>query len=449
MRGKSARLIEGDVGKTLMDLTLPMLYGVAGMVIFNLADTFFLGMLGTDELAAITFTFPVVLVIGSLAMGLGIGASAVISRAVGEGDHGKVTRLTTDSLILALCVVGIFVTAGFLTIEPMFRLLGADGEILELVKKYMVIWYAGIGFLIVPMVGNNAIRAMGDTKTPSLIMMVAAIVNVALDPLLIFGYGPIPRMEMEGAAIATIIARAITFVVAIYVLYWRESVLSFKLASLSDMLESWKQILHIGLPAAGSRMVVPVATGIITMLVATYGPEAVAAYGVASRIEFFGMIMVFALSVVLGPFIGQNLGAGKGERVREGVSYSKRFSIWWGAGIFLLMLAVAGPVASAFTDNPDVQSKVVLYLMVVPVGYGFFGIIQISMSVLNVLNRPYHASLLPISHAFIFYLPLAYAGSAWFGLPGIFYALTISYFLAGTLAHYLLEAALRSEISHS
>ena len=134
-QGNKARLVEGPVGKTLIKLTIPMIFGMVGMVIFNLADTFFVGQLGTNQLAALSFTFPVVLVIHSLALGLGIGASAVISRAIGEGSHDKVQRLTTDSLILSILFVGFFVLVGSLTINPLFRLLGAPDNILPMIKE--------------------------------------------------------------------------------------------------------------------------------------------------------------------------------------------------------------------------------------------------------------------------------------------------------------------------
>jgi putative MATE family efflux protein len=225
-----------------------MILGLAGIVTFNLVDTFFVGQLGAMELAALSFTFPVVMVIGSLALGLGSGASAVISRAIGEKDIDRVRRLTTDSLILSLILVGTCILVGFLTIDPLFKTLGATPELLPLIKQYMVIWYPGMVFLVVPMVGNNAIRATGDTKTPGLIMLLAAVVNAIMDPLLIFGLGPFPRLELQGAAIATVVARAITLAVALWVLGRRDRMLTTKVDSLRAVYASWKSILYIGMP---------------------------------------------------------------------------------------------------------------------------------------------------------------------------------------------------------
>ena len=137
---QKARLTQGPVGRTLINLTIPMLFGIFTLVAFNLIDTFYIGQLGTRELAAISFTFPVVMIISSLARGLGVGASAVISRAIGEGDRHKVQRLSTDSLLLALLIVAAFSVGGLLTIKPIFRSLGATPEVMPLIEQYMSLW---------------------------------------------------------------------------------------------------------------------------------------------------------------------------------------------------------------------------------------------------------------------------------------------------------------------
>lgn len=432
---KRAILIEGAIGKLLVKLTIPMVFGMISMVIFNLVDTLFVGRLGTKELAALSFTFPVVLVIHSLALGLGIGASAVISRAIGEGNHHKVQRLTTDGLGLAVIIVAFFVIIGLFTIEPLFRLLGATPELLPLIKDYMKIWYFGMLFVIFPMIGNNAIRATGDTKTPAIIMMFAALINTILDPILIFGLGPFPRLEIAGAAIATVISRAITFIVALYVLSHREKMITLAKTTAKSVFDSWKRILYIGLPTAGTRMIIPIGIGVITRLIASYGAEPVAAFGVSSRIEFFAVSVIAALSAVLAPFVGQNWGASKYDRVKTGLKCSKQFSIGWGFAVFVLLAVFARPIAAIFSENSIVISTIVVYLRIVPFGYGLYGVLMLSTSVLNVLNKPIHATILTVTQMFLLYIPMAFIGSYFFGIQGIFIALALSYFVSGIVAH--------------
>ncbi|WP_432408956.1 MATE family efflux transporter [Wukongibacter sp. M2B1] len=443
-QGNRTRLTSGKVESLLLRLTIPMIFGMVGMVVFNLVDTYFVGRLGTDQLAALTFTFPVVLVINSLALGLGIGASSVISKAVGEGDNHRVQRLATDSLILSILLVIVFVTIGILTIEPVFKLLGVSSEIMPYVKEYMRIWYFGVVFVVVPMVGNNTIRALGDTKTPGIIMMISAGINLVLDPVLIYGLGPFPKLGIGGAAIATVIARALTFLTAAYVLIIREKVVTFEKARLSEVMDSWKQILFIGLPNALTRMVIPIAAGVITSLISSYGTKAVAGFGVATRIEFFALALVNALSSVMGPFVGQNWGAREFERVKRSIRFSEKISVIFNFVLFLLLAIFASQIGGIFNKDTEVIKNISIYLRIVPIGYGLQGIILISSSVLNVFKKPLHAALLTIIQMFIIYIPLAFIGSRIFGITGIFGALTISNILTGMIAHKILSIVLKN-----
>ena len=437
------RLTKEPVAKTLILLTLPMIVGIAGMVAFNLVDTFFVGRLGTNELAAISFTFPVILVISSLARGLGVGASAVVSRAIGVGDRNIVRRLTTDSLLLSVIIVAAFVATGLMTIDPLFRLLGADERTLPLIRSYMQIWYPGMVFVVVPMVGNSAIRATGDTKTPSLIMVTAIVVNAGLDPLLIFGIGPFPRLELQGAAIATVIARATTFAVSLVILGVREKMLSFEKTKVSEIFESWKRVLYIGLPAAGTMIILPMATGVITRMVSDYGPESVAGFGVASRMENFSITVIAALATVMIPFIGQNLGAGKFERIREGLKFGQLFSMAWGVLLFIFFIFFAKPVAGVFNGDAGVISAAALYMRYVSISFGAFGMFQLITASLNALNRPLQSAAVSLARVLVFYVPLALAGRSLFGMSGIFGAAAVANFLAAAGAFLWLHVILR------
>jgi putative MATE family efflux protein len=440
-----AVLIEGPVGGTLLRLTAPMVAGIVGMVAFNLTDAFFVGRLGTTDLAALSFTFPIVLVLQRFTLGLGIGASSLISRAVGRGDSHEVRRLTTDSLSLALLIVVVFVAAGFPLMGHVFRALGAEGEILSLVTTYMSIWFAGLLFVFFPMVSNNAIRANGDTKTPAIIMLTAVFVNIVLDYILIFGIGPFPRLGLAGAALATVIARMTSFSLSFYIVHFRMRMLTFERTPFREVLASWGQILYIGLPAAATRVIAPIGIGVVTAFIARIGAKEVAGFGVASKVEFFATAVVFALSSVLNPFAGQNWGAAKGGRVRRAIALSNRFSFFWGIGMFTGLSVFARPVASMFTRDPDVAASIVLYLRIVAAGYCMFGVFVISSLVLNVLHRPIHAALLAAGQAFVLTVPLAWTGMRIGGLAGMFVGIAISYALAG-LASWLVVSRVLSTL---
>lgn len=436
-------LTQGDVKSLLRTLTIPMIFGILGLVAFNLADTYFVGQLGTTQLAALTFTFPVVLVLNSLNLGLGVGASAVISKVVGEKNQEKIKRLSTDSLSLGVTFAVIAIIIGLLTIEPVFNMLGADASVMPYIKDYMSIWYLGVPFIVIPMIGNNIIRALGDTKTPSMVMLVAAIGNIILDPLLIFGIGIFPELGVKGAAIATVMARSITFVVSLYILIKREHVVSLEFVKISTTLNSWKEILFIGLPNAIARMILPIGLGVITGLISTYGYQAIAGYGIATRIEYFALAIIQALAAIIPVFVGQNFGAKKMDRIKEALKISYKFVLSFSLIMYLALFITAPFMARLFSDQAEVIQVVVMYIRIVPIAYGIQGIILIAISALNALHHPIKAAMINLTQMVVIYVPLAILMSQWLGLIGIFIALAISYALAAVLAHYLTYSSIR------
>ena len=429
------RLIEGNVGQQLIKLTIPMIWGVLAVTAFNIVDTYFVGQLGTQPLAAMSFTFPVVMTLGSLAIGLGVGTSSVIARAIGEGDRERVQRLTTDSLTLSLLIVAIFVSFGLVTIDPLFTALGADADVLPFIRSYMQIWYFGMIFLVIPMVGNSAIRASGNTLVPGIIMIVAAGVNIALDPFFILGWGGFPRLEIQGAAIATIISRAITLIASLLVLHYREKMLCFNLPKFGVILASWRKILQIGLPAAATSMITPISIGLIISAIALYGAEAVAAFGIASRIESLSLIVIVALSASLGPFVGQNWGAKKYYRVHRALNLSYLFCLGWGIMMAAILVGSASWLASLFNNDPEVIQIATKYLWFVPISYAAAGIIFVASSTFNALGKPIPSMIMTISRMVVLYIPLAYLGSRLFGINGIFAAACIANLAVGIGAY--------------
>jgi len=429
-------LTEGSVAGHLVKMTLPMIWGIFTVGAFNLVDTYFVGQLGTRELAAMSFTFPVVMTLGNLALGLGIGASSVISRAIGAGDRQLVRRVTTDSLILSLLIVGLFIILGLATIDPLFSLLGAGPDILPLIRKYMAIWYPGMIFLVIPMVGNSAIRATGNIQITSAIMTVAAVVNIVLDPLLIFGWLGFPPLELQGAAIATVVSRATTLAASLFVLHYRERMLCFNLPSPQDLLKSWRNILYIGLPAGGTNIITPISIGFITSLLAFYGPSAVAGFGIASRVEFFCLIVLMALSASMGPFVGQNWGARQYTRVKESLRLSFGFCLFWGMMVAAILAPTAGAIASLFDPTPEVVAIASQYLVIVPISYAGTGAILLASSTFNARGKPLPSVVMTLTQTLILYVPLAYLGSWLFGEKGIFAAACFANIAAGMGAYF-------------
>lgn len=434
-----AKFISGNVGKQLLFGAIPMTIGIGAAIGFNFVDTVFIAKLGVKQLAAITYTFPMVFVVIGIAMGMGMGATAVISKAIGEGDDHRVQRLTTDSILLALLITAITIIIGLFLIDPLFRAMGADDTTMPYVFDFMYIWLPGTIFLIVPMVGNYAIRATGDIKTPSYIMLIAVGINVILDPMFIFGFGFIPAMGIQGAAIATVIGRVVTLVIAFYIMYYKYDMITFERFTLKELFSSWKEILHVGLPTAATNVILPAGFGIIIHFTAKYGESAVAALGAASRIESVVMTVFMATAAVLSPFIGQNWGAKKFDRIDQAFKYAFAFCFVWGVAMIGFFELFSEPISRFVKSDPAVVKVMVLYLSITPFAMAFRGVLMIAGSALNVLKRPLESAALTIGYMFIFFVPFAYFGSMYFGLEGIFWSLVLGAVITAIIAYFVLH----------
>lgn len=431
MQARRGKFLSGHIGWILFRKTIPMIFGMIALMAFNLVDAYFVGKLGTRHLAAISFTFPVVLTVISIGLGLGVAASSVISRAIGRGDYHRVQRLTMDAMMLSILSSLVIAIMGQVTIRSVFFALGADKDILSLIEQYMSIWYWGLVCIIVPMVNNHAIRATGDTLSPAFIMVFASLLNAILDPIFIFGYFGFPRMELAGAAIATVVSRAFTIVASVLILHYREKMMTFELPSWQGLFYSWKKLLHIAIPASGVSLLVSVSIAIVTRMVSGYGEAVVAAYGVAHKVEAFFLHIYMALGSVLAPFAGQNWGAKNYQRVREAISLSFRFSWIFGIVTALGLAIFATSIMKLFDQNPQVIETGRLFLCIVPVGLGAEGVIMFSSTVFNALGRPLISITMVSMRMLILFLPIALFGRYLMGYAGVFAAIVIVNFVVG------------------
>ncbi|EGR7966599.1 TPA: MATE family efflux transporter [Vibrio vulnificus] len=427
-------LLSAPIAETLRKMTVPMIFGMVAILMFNLVDTFFISLLGTEALAAISYTFPVTFAVNCITMGIGVGLSTSIGRLLGQGEAHQAARFTTHGLLLAIVLVALASTLGFFTVTPLFTLLGAKEALIPLIGQYMHVWYLTIPLLVIPMAGNSAIRATGDTKTPAKIMMLAGLINGVLDPLLIFGVGPFPELGIQGAAIASAFSWLGALIGSFYVLIKREHLLG--LPQWPRLKEDWRQILKVGTPAALSNAMNPLSGAILMMMLSSHGTAAVAAYGAAQRIESILILVLMALTSALTPFMAQNFGAKNPQRAFQGLFVSMRFSVLFQGLVFLMMVPLSIPLAALFSQEQAVRDLLWHYLLVVPISYGFLGIVMMLVSGLNAMHQPLNAFRWSVIRLFVFTLPTAYLGSWLYDIEGLFIGIAVGNILVG-LCSYL------------
>ena len=438
-------LVDGSIQRSLIRMTTPMIIGMLALFTFQLVDTWFISFLGTESLTAISFTFPVTFTVMSLAIGLGIGASAVVAKALGSSQFEKAKEAATVINYISLILACLVVIISWILMEDIFTLMGANDRLLIPIRDYMVVWLPGSVLVVCIMTSNSILRGYGDTKTPSILMAAAAFSNALLDPLFIFGIGPFPELGIQGAALATVISWMLGFCYLFYLLVFKMELVSRSLPNKTTLKNSGLDMLSIGVPAAGANMMTPLAAGIMTAIAADFGDSTVAAFGVGARIEPIATLLVLAISSSLPPLISQNYGAGRLDRIKEAYRIATRFILVWQLIIYLLLAIGAGILASIFSEDPEVVEAIKLFVWIMPLGYGLQGIIILTNSSLNALHRPLNALILSIARFFVFYLPLAYVGSVYFGLYGFFAGAVCGNLLMAMISWRTFKRALSGE----
>jgi putative MATE family efflux protein len=434
MEKRAPKLTEGSVGRHLVNMSLPMLFGITTMMAQAFIDTWFLGQVGDRALAAYSFGFPILMIVTSVAIGLGAGTSSVVARAIGSDDHARARRLSTDSLILSLIIAIVCAVVGMLTIDPLFALLGAPADMMPTIRPFMMILYSAVPFIMLGMVGTASMRATGDTLLAGKLMIGAAILNILLDPIFIFGFGPIPEMGLNGAALAGLLSRGAFFVVGTWYLRYRLDLVTFGKPNRLELRQSWRDVLHVGLPAAGTNVIVPMGLALVTAMIADFGPKAVAGFGVASRIESLVLVPFYALSAIIGPFVGQNLAALREDRIQLSLRLSAIFCIASGLVIAAVLALASGILPTLFSDSPEVIDVTKTFLWIAPIGYGTYGIVMFVNASFNGLGRPMPGVAVSVMRIVVLYIPLALIGKSLFGIIGIFGAYALANLMSGGIA---------------
>ncbi len=426
-------LTQGSVPLSLFKLTAPMTLGIAATILVQTLEMGFIGQLGTEYVAAMTFTFPLTMLLSSIALGIGIGASSIIARSVGSGDQSDVRRLGTHSILL----VGIGMTAlaciGWATIDPVFLALGAPPQMLPLLHSYLDIYYPGAVLFATTMMASSVMRAAGNANIPGLVMTLGAVAHLAIDPILIFGWFGLPRLELAGAAIAMTFTRALCTLVLFHYIY--RSGLIQTTAIFGCFWHSVRRILPIGLPAMATQMIGPVSAAIITRLLAGYGETVIAGFGVASRIEITTVIALFALSGSIGPFVGQNWGANRPERVRRGVNAAYLFCLGWGFFGAVMLFWFGANIAAWIDNDAGVVAVAAFYLALVPWSHGLWGMLMMASASFNGLGKPIPSTLMSFTRMFLLNIPLAMLFDELWGYRGIFLATAATNCLMGAAGY--------------
>ena len=419
MSDTSRDLTKGPVWRALAAMSAPMMLGIVAVISVGVADAYFLGQLGGAPLAAIGFIYPVTAAVTSLSIGLSAGANATVSQAIGRGDSDDASaRIGLHAVALGVALslfVGLAIYLGF---PALFGLLGAGDRVMTEIAPFMPWWCLSFPFLVLMMLINALFRAHGDAAVAAIVMVGSAVVNIGLDPVLIYGWGPIPALGTEGAAMATFVARLVA-AGAVFIYAIRQGLLRLTDTPAKDLGWSLTELGKVGGPAAFSNAINPAGMAAVTAAVATLGETAVGGFGAATRVQSMVMVPMLALSAGIGPVVGQNWGADKPDRAARTVQAAFAFCLGYGVLIGLALSLFARPIASALASDAEAAGYAAIYLRVVGWSLFGYGILVTANAAMNARSRAGWSMSLSLSRIFLVYLPGAWAGVSLFGFAGI------------------------------
>lgn len=419
-------LTQGPVWRGLARMSAPMTLGILAVLSVGIADAYFLGQLGGAPLAAVGFIYPVTTSLTSLSIGLSAGTSSVLSQAIGRRDSGAaLARLSLHAFGYGLFLSVVLASLFFLFASPLFRTMGASGDVMPEIMAYAPLWAASFPFLVVQMITNSLFRAHGNAAMASIIMIASAVINIALNPVLIFGWGPVEGWGTAGAAAATLIARVLATAAAI-VYAVQKGYLARCGSVLTDLWESLRAITSVGGPAAFSNAINPAGIALVTVAVATLGDAAVAGFGAATRVQSIAIAVLFALSAGIGPVVGQNWGADKKDRARAALIQSWAFCVVYGTVVGALLFAFADPLARIIASDGAAAEYGAEYLRLVGWSLFGYGMLVTANAAMNARSKALYSMALSLGRIFVLYVPLAWLGVWAFGFTGIVLAAVIA-----------------------
>lgn len=431
MQTKHTQALDQEkIPRLLLKLSVPATAGMIVMSLYNLVDTIFVGRgVGTLAIGGLTIVMPLQMLIFAMAQTFGMGGSSVLSRALGAGDSEK-ANITFGNLVGLTLMLSMFILLiGYGFPRSILYVFGGQADIMPYAYEYFIWVLAGTPFLNFAMVFNSVIRAEGNARVAMNTMIVAAAINIVLDPVFIFTF----EMGVKGAAIASVISQVITFFYILYYFSGKRSVFKFKLHNLKPDAEIVREVFALGATSMGRHGAGSVLAAILNHSLFSYGGGvAVAVYGIINRLLRVVFMPMFGLVQAFLPITGYNFGAKKYDRVLQTFRISGRWSTYMSTALFILLMFFARPVLNVFSTDESLlqqgQFALRMIILLVPI----VGIQIIAAGYFQAIGKAIPSFILALSRQVFFLLPLVLLLPLRYGLDGIWYSFPLADLLSAT-----------------
>lgn len=416
---------------------IPYNFGHVLQSAYQLIDTFWLGRLGAEAVAAVSLSFPVFFLILSVGTGITMGTTVLVSQSKGMNNQRLVDYSSSQSILVILLISLSLSVLGYFSARPLMTLVGAGPEILEDSIRYFQVSSLGFVFLFMFFTFQSVMRGIGHVWLPMYIVLGTVILNLVLDPLFIFGFGPIPAYGVAGAAWASVLTQGISAIIGLLILFRGKKGIHIRIRDMFPDLEYVRRLFKIGIPSSMDQSTRAAGLTVMVMLVTSFGSDVVAAYGVGARILSFIIIPALGLSIATTTLVGQNVGAGKIQRAERTGNLSSTIAFFSLSAAGVLMFIFAPQILAFFVPNdPKVIRDGATFIRIMAPSFGLMGVQQSMTGVFNGAGFTLASMLISILNLWIIRFPLAYilSHNTSLGSEGIFWAFPISNVLAASTA---------------
>ncbi|MCE7054600.1 MATE family efflux transporter [Algoriphagus sp. AGSA1] len=434
---KKTDLSQGSLIRSLFTLAWPIIMANILQTAYQLIDTFWLGRLGANAVAAVSISFPILFLVLSLGAGLTLAGTVIVSQFKGAED-AKMIDFASSQTVFVVFLISIFLAiVGYFSASPLMSLVGAGPEILEDSVTYFKVSSFGFVFLFLFFVFQSLMRGIGNVLLPMYIVFGTVLLNLVLDPLFIFGYGSIAGFGVAGAAIASIVTQGLSAAAGLFILFRGREGIKIKLKNMRPQFTWVKRLFELGIPASLEQSSRAAAMTVMVMLVTSYGSEIVAAYGIGARILSLVIVPALGMGIATTTLIGQNIGAGQIKRAEKIGDLSATVAFFGLTAVGLMLFLFAETLTAFFVPNdPQVIKDGARFIKIMSLSFGLLGVQQVLNGVFNGSRFTQASMLISIFSLWVVRFPVAFVLShkTDLGFEGIWWAFPISNLVAALVA---------------
>jgi putative MATE family efflux protein len=436
VRGSSIDYTSAPLGRAIVMLAVPMVLEMAMESIFAVADVFWVAHLGADAVATVGLTESMMTIVYTLAMGLSIGATAIVARRIGERDRDGASRAAVQAILIGLLVSAMMGAVGIRYGAALLRVMGASESVVSSGSGFTRVLIGGNATVVLLFLINAVFRGAGDAAIAMRVLWIGNAINIALGPCLIFGLGPFPALGVKGAAVATTIGRGTAVACQLAVLLSRRGRIGFRVRDMR--VDSKVMAAMVRLSGTGTFQILLTTASYVVLvrILATFGSAMLAGYTIAIRVIIFGILPSYGVSNAAATMVGQNLGAGQPDRAERAVWTAARYNMVLLGVIGCIFVAAAHPIVALFTDDALAQPFAVTSLRIVSLGFVFYGCGMVLTQSFNGAGDTWTPTFINVFIFWIWEIPLAWALAYWtrLGASGVPASLAIAYSILAVIS---------------